>query len=51
VPGPMSTHGVEASSGRWKDGVGFAKQQRLLLLLPPPPPPPPAVIDAAIAAR
>ena len=46
----MSTHGVEASSGRWKDGVGFAKQQRLLLLLlllllPP------AVIDAAIAAR
>jgi hypothetical protein len=46
----MSTHGVEASSGRWKDGVGFAKQQRLLLLLPPPPPPS-AVIDAAIAAR
>jgi hypothetical protein len=46
----MNTHGMEASSGRWKDGVGFAKQQRLLLLLlllllPP------AVIDAAIAAR
>jgi hypothetical protein len=38
----MNTHGMEASSGRWKDGVGFAKQQRLL---------PPAVIDAAIAAR
>jgi hypothetical protein len=43
----MNTHGMEASSGRWKDGVGFAKQQRLLLLLLLPP----AVIDAAIAAR
>jgi hypothetical protein len=45
----MNTHGMEASSGRWKDGVGFAKQQRLLLLLLLLLPP--AVIDAAIAAR
>jgi hypothetical protein len=47
----MNTHGMEASSGRWKDGVGFAKQQRLLLLLLLLLLLPPAVIDAAIAAR